>query len=220
VLPIIVLNLVFGLSVQIVDNAAHIGGLLSGIALALIVPYKRPGERITPLAWRSLQAICLIVMFASFVGAFRNYNGPRLSISNLMQQPGSSIKTYFDRMQDGGRALSESLRLFSVLLERRNGAADIKPTTEKVEQGLSGVRSLPQIDARADSYRDRLIALLAEQKRIVDGFASANPKNWKANEAEEESLILEHNKFVSEYDEWLPGFMKEHGYEVTKGKDN
>lgn len=220
VLPIIALNLVFGLSVQIVDNAAHIGGLLSGIALALIVPYKRPGERITPLVWRSLQAICLIVMFASFVGAFRNYNGPRLSISNVMQQPGSSIKTYFDRMQDGGRALSESLRLFSALLERRNGVADIKPTTEKVEQGLSGVRSLPQIDAKADSYRDRLIELLAEQKRIIDGFASANPKDWKATEAEEESLILGHNKFVSEYDEWLPGFMKEHGYEVTKGKDN
>jgi membrane associated rhomboid family serine protease len=220
VLPIIALNLVFGLSVQIVDNAAHIGGLLSGIALALIVPYKRPGERITPLAWRSLQAICLVVMFASFVAAFRNYNGPRLSISNLMQQPGSTIKTYFDRMQDGDRALSESLRLFSELLERRNGAADIKPTTEKVEQGLSGVRSLPQIDARADSYRDRLIELLAEQKRIVDEFANANPKNWKTTEAEEESLRAALNKFQSEYNEWLPGFLNEHGYEVRTEKDH
>jgi hypothetical protein len=137
-----------------------------------------------------------------------------------MQQPGSSIKTYFDRMQAGDRALGESLRAFSTVLERHNQAVDIKATSDKVDQGLSGVRSIPQIDARADSYRDRLIELLAKQKRIVDGFASANPKDWKTTEAEEESLILEHNKFVSEYDEWLPGFMKEHGYEVTKGNDH
>ncbi len=42
VLPIIAINLVFGFSVRIVDNAAHVGGLLAGIVLALAVPYMRP----------------------------------------------------------------------------------------------------------------------------------------------------------------------------------
>ena len=97
---------------------------------------------------------------------------------------------------------------------------DIKATSLNVDQGLSGVRSIPQIDAKSDSYRERLIELLSEQKRILDDFANANQKNWNTSEAAEESLILKHNKFVAEYEEWLPGFMKEHGYEVTKGKDN
>jgi membrane associated rhomboid family serine protease len=220
VLPIIALNLVFGLSVQIVDNAAHIGGLLSGVALALIVPYKRPGERITPLAWRSLQAICLIVMFASFVGAFRNYNGPRLGISNLMQKPGSSVVIYFDGMKDAGRALGESLQSFSTVLDNRSETETLRSAADAVDRGLHAARSIPKLDTRADGYRDQLIELLVEQKRILDEFASANPRNWKAAEREEESLILRHNKFVSEYGEWLPGYMKEHGYELREEKDH
>jgi rhomboid protease GluP len=219
VLPIIALNLVFGLSVQIVDNAAHIGGLLSGIALALIVPYKRPVEKITPLAWRALQAICLIVMFASFVAAFRNYHGPRLNISNLMHQPGSSVVTYFDGMKDAGRALGESLQSFSTVLDNRNETGNITPAGDAVERGLRAARAIPQIDTQGDGYRDRLIELLVEQQRVLDEFARANPRNWKAAGREEESLILRHNKFVSEYGEWLPRFMKEHGYEVREGKD-
>ena len=83
VLPIIFINLVFGFSVSIVDNAAHIGGLLGGIALALVVPYMRPDEKRTPPVWRALQVICLVVIFVSFVSAFLNYSGPRLSISNV-----------------------------------------------------------------------------------------------------------------------------------------
>ena len=42
ILPVIAINLIFGFSMRIVDNAAHIGGLLAGIALALIIPYQRP----------------------------------------------------------------------------------------------------------------------------------------------------------------------------------
>jgi rhomboid protease GluP len=101
VLPIIAINLVFGFSVKIVDNAAHVGGLLAGIALALAVPYMRPTERITPLLWRALQMVCLVVIFISFVGAFRNYNGPHLALSNLTSSAGSSVVTYFDRMKEG-----------------------------------------------------------------------------------------------------------------------
>jgi rhomboid protease GluP len=45
-LPIIVINLVIGFVGRgFIDNAAHLGGLLSGAALALAVDYRRPGER-------------------------------------------------------------------------------------------------------------------------------------------------------------------------------
>src|SRR5712692_7044355 len=100
ILPIIAINLIFGFSVRIVDNAAHLGGLLSGVALALVVPYKRPNERITPLMWRALQVVCLAVIFVSFTDAFRSYDGPPLRLSNLTRSPGSSVVSYFENMKE------------------------------------------------------------------------------------------------------------------------
>src|SRR5438128_6297447 len=43
VLPVIILNLVIGFSIPAIDNSAHLGGLIAGALLALIVPFKKPG---------------------------------------------------------------------------------------------------------------------------------------------------------------------------------
>ena len=90
------------------------------------------------------------------------------------------------------------------------------------ELGLRDARSIPQIDARADRYRDRMIDLLNEQKRILDEFTKTDSKyskNWKALGREEEALIERYNEFGSEYSEWLPGSLKEHDYELHESKD-
>src|SRR5205085_10720479 len=42
VLPVIVINLIIGFSIPQIDNSAHIAGLISGMALAAIVPFDRP----------------------------------------------------------------------------------------------------------------------------------------------------------------------------------
>jgi membrane associated rhomboid family serine protease len=212
VLPIIALNLVFGLSVQVVDNAAHIGGLLAGVVLSLIVPYKRPSEKRTPLAWRATQTICLIVIFASFIGAARNYDGPRLSISNLTGGSRSGVVAYFEGMQEGRRALSESIESFSAIIDARIG--DVTAARDAVSRGLEATRSIPQLDTHADAFRDRLIQLLSEQQKLIDQFASADEKSWKSLESNEEQVIVRFRELLSEYDQWLPGFLKEHGYEL------
>jgi len=80
VLPIIAINLLFGFSARaIVDNAAHLGGLIAGVALAAVIPFKHPEEKETPFIWRALQVLCMVVVLASFVAAFRNYAGPKLT---------------------------------------------------------------------------------------------------------------------------------------------
>ncbi len=43
-LPTILLNVFIGFTIPVIDNAAHMGGLVAGAALALVVGYKRPGE--------------------------------------------------------------------------------------------------------------------------------------------------------------------------------
>ncbi|MFY9558252.1 MAG: rhomboid family intramembrane serine protease [Blastocatellia bacterium] len=213
VLPIIAINLVFGFSVQIVDNAAHIGGLLAGIALALIVPYKRPNERKTPVVWQVLQIICMSVILVSFLAAFRSYSGPGLGISNLTKRPGSQVVTYFENMRDANRSLGESLNSFSSV-NSRSRSADVKPSMDSADRGLRAIHGVPSINSDADQYRQRLLDLLNEHKSVLEEFDKANTKSWDGVKEREGVLIERYNQFVADYSKWLPGFLKEHGYEL------
>ncbi len=75
-LPVIFLNLGVGFMARgIIDNAAHVGGLLCGAAIAAVVSYKRPGESPTvTIAWRVLQILSLLVVAASFFMVVRNFD--------------------------------------------------------------------------------------------------------------------------------------------------
>jgi rhomboid protease GluP len=73
-LPVILLNLGIGfLGRGIIDNAAHMGGLLSGAALASVVSYKRPGRPTSvTIAWRVLQIAALLLVLVCFYLAARH----------------------------------------------------------------------------------------------------------------------------------------------------
>lgn len=75
-LPVILLNLGIGFAARgIIDNAAHMGGLLSGAALAAVVSYKRPGQSTgLTIAWRVLQILALLIVAASFFMVARNFD--------------------------------------------------------------------------------------------------------------------------------------------------
>ena len=214
VLPIIAINLVFGFSVRIVDNAAHLGGLLAGVILALAVPYKRPNERTTPLIWRALQVICLVAIFVSFADAFRSYNGPPLKLSNLTTSPGSSVVSYFDNMKQANRSFVESGKTFSAVLSTKKQSVDITQSIEGVDRGINAVNAVPRVDPESDQYRKRLLDLLTEQRNILDQYPQTNPKTLSALDSQQEALIDRYNQFASDYGKWLPGFLKEHGYEL------
>jgi len=205
VIPVIFINLIFGFSIRIVDNSAHIGGLLSGIALALVIPYMRPNERITPAVWRTLQVICLAVILISFVDAFRNYDGPRLSLSNLMSRPGSGSEAYSNNMREAHRSLLESMGLLRALLHAPHKSGDVKPAMDAVEQGIRFVNSAPSLNASAEQYRTRLLDLLNEHKRILNEFAQTAPNDSGTVDNELETLRARNNQFVSDYGKWLRG---------------
>lgn len=219
VLPIIAINLAFGFSVRIVDNAAHIGGLLAGVALALAVPYMRPNEKLTPFVWRALRMISILVIFISFVEAVRNYSGPQLTISNLTSRPAPSVVTYFDRMKDGNRLLGESFKSVVTALESENESADFKPAIDLVELGIRSVNSMPRIDPQADQYGARLLDLLTQQKNILSEFAQSSPKDRNRLAEAEGKVIDQRGQFLLDYNEWLPGFLKAHGYELGESAD-
>jgi membrane associated rhomboid family serine protease len=217
VIPIIFINLAFGFSVRIVDNAAHIGGLLSGIALALIVPYMRPNERITSIVWRTLQVICLAVILISFVDAFRGYSGPRLSLSNLTSRPAPGIETYFNNMRDANKALMEAGRFVVGIHKSRDIKDDAKPAMDAVDRGIRSVNSVPRISPESEEYKKRLADLLNEQKSILSEIARSDLKDLGPIDTEEEDWLDRCNQLLSDYSKWLPGFLKAYGYELNNG---
>jgi membrane associated rhomboid family serine protease len=75
-LPVILLNLGIGfLGRGIIDNAAHMGGLLSGAALASVISYKRPGRPTgVKIAWRVTQIAALLLVLVCFYLAARHSN--------------------------------------------------------------------------------------------------------------------------------------------------
>lgn len=221
VIPVIFINLAFGFSVSIIDNAAHIGGLLGGIALALAIPYMRPEEKRTPLVWRALQVVCLLMIFVSFVSAFRNYSGPPLAVSNVTRRPVSGVITYFDRMKAANERLGDVIKTSSASIKSRSQALDnqtrvVQPLIDSVTTQIAQINSAPRVDNQSEQYRIRLLDLLTEQKRILDELEKEGANNWDALAGEEEALRKKYNEFVIDYYKWLPGFLKEHGYELQK----
>ena len=74
-LPVILLNVAIGFILRgIIDNAAHMGGLVAGMALAAVVDYKRPGQspRVT-IAWRVAQIAALLLVLGSFFFVIKNF---------------------------------------------------------------------------------------------------------------------------------------------------
>lgn len=72
VLPVIIINLFIGFSVPFIDNAAHIGGLIVGAALVLIIPYIAPGrERVTNTGLLII-ALCVAVIVICFAQAYQS----------------------------------------------------------------------------------------------------------------------------------------------------
>src|SRR6059036_1458201 len=82
VLPVIVLNLIIGFTIPAIDNSAHIGGLIAGALLALVIPYQRPGDE-TPRVFEVVQIALLVLIAVCFYSVGRNYDGPNLSVRNL-----------------------------------------------------------------------------------------------------------------------------------------
>ena len=161
-LPTLVINLFIGYVARgFIDNAAHLGGLVAGMGLALLVGYKRPGGRgAVAHAWHAAQAACLALVAVSFVMVANNFNAPPPSLSNITQ-----------RWKDaGGRpptvrfveAINEGQNAF--MRFRKGDPAGLAPAAEKLEQA-------PSLSPDADALRDDLGELLLRSRATAEDGA-------------------------------------------------
>jgi membrane associated rhomboid family serine protease len=166
-LPTILINLFIGYAGSgFIDNAAHLGGLVSGMALALAVGYKRPGERgSVAVAWHVLQAACLALVVVSFVMVGRHFDAPVPRLDNLPQrirglgqqqqesQPVSitpEVAAFVEAIKSGQEALAKF---------QQGDGSSLGPAIEKLEK-------TPSLSKDADALRADLKDLLIRARDI------------------------------------------------------
>jgi hypothetical protein len=180
-LPIIVINLFIGFVGRgFIDNAAHLGGLLAGAALAVAVDYRRPGERggIATI-WKVLQATSLIIVVLSFYKIVRNFSRPVPPSAQQLAQARQQNRLNF--------VLAMSLLQEQVSrVIHNNDTSEMEAVSQRVVQ-------TPAPDSRAAELRDRLMDIL---KRYT---AAAG------NREQLEKLNAEYLAWQKDYQEWFEG---------------
>ena len=181
-LPIIIINLFIGfIGRGLIDNAAHLGGLLSGAVLALAVQYRRPGERTSvAVAWRVLQASALVIVVAGFYKVVRNFNRPT---PPSLQQIVHTRQQGFYNFVGGMNLLQEQV---SRVMHKQD-VSEVEAATQNVEQ-------IPAPDARAAEVRDRLLAILTKMTETVNSGKQLDQQS-----------IGEFEQWQQEYFEWFKG---------------
>lgn len=203
-LPIIIINLFIGyVGRGIIDNAAHLGGLLSGAALAAVVQYRRPGARrgITT-AWRVLQALALGLVLIGFYETARTFNSSQQLAPQLaVVTPAHVFVTYVAAMEQ----LEQKTR--AVIDER--DLQDVGLVSQRAAQAQAP-------DARAVELRNRLLVILSDAANAVatasppagDGPRRPAPLDPKLNE--------ELQRWHNDYQEWLNQAMQQYTSDTSK----
>ena len=217
VIPIIAINLLFGFTARgIVDNAAHIGGLIAGVALALVIPFKHPEEKETPFVWRALQVLCVIVVTASFVAAFRGYRGPQLSFANLGASPGTRVPDYFNQMSSAQMSLGNSINAFARTLSQASEPTELDNAVRAAESGIAAAGAAPKLEGKAEEFRRQLTDLLNQQQAALDRYRLQGGGSKPDAVRELRRIKDAYEQFRAEYDPWLEGYLEENGYELKK----
>ena len=190
-LPIIFINLFIGfLGRGFIDNAAHLGGLLSGAALAVAVDYQRPGvRRAITGAWRVMQILALAIVLVGFYEVARSFNRPALEAARAAPDPNTLI---FLNYANAMSQVQEKV----VAVIHKNDLTGVREITDHAQQA-------PAPDARAVELRDQLLAILA---KLYDAAAKANPSpNQEPDRPPplDPKLVNEFYDWRKAYDEWL-----------------
>ena len=198
-LPMILLNLFIGyVGSGIFDNAAHLGGLISGAGLGFIVGYRRPGEKPNvAIFWRVLQILAVALVVFSFTKVARNFPGRITPVVAPTVQNRNAIAVNFVAF---AKAMNEAQEAFVESAQGNN---------ERVESALEGLDSAPHLDQQADELKETLKGLLVDAKNL-----KAEPGSPAEREQPSATTIKDlRNRFVTwskAYNQWLRTAGKTH----------
>lgn len=190
-LPIIIINLFIGyVGRGFIDNAAHLGGLISGAALAAVVQYRRPGERRgLAVAWRILQALALSLIAIGFFQTARNFNRS-LQLAQQHGMTSEPVKVFLSYVA--------AINLAQEKVRAIINDHDLRNVNTILQRALEA----PAPDGRAAELRDRLVAIL---EKAANATASASPPpddGPRRPPPLDQKLVQDFEQWEMEYEQW------------------
>ena len=205
-LPTLFINLFIGyVARQYIDNAAHLGGLLAGMGLALAVGYKRPGAR-GPVAraWHAAQAACLLLVVVSFVMVYRNFDARPPRLSNLTERAreagGSPFRQFIEAVNAGQNALAA--------YTQRGEAGALAEAAEQLGQASAPSPS-------ADALREELKALVAAARETAED-KSLKPEDLDQRRPELDAKL---HAWQERFEQWVQTEGEEFGISMQKSNE-
>jgi rhomboid protease GluP len=166
VLLTVAINLVIGWQIPQIDNSAHLGGLVTGMLLAAVVPFQKPGETTGP-AFKVVQGVLVVVIGVSFFQVATRYNGPSPSLQNLARglrgSNTSSVGGFIEAINRGQQAFTQS--------EEKLAAGDLRDlggVRKDLSDAIALLQHIPSLGSRADKLSAELLDVLQKQYAYVE----------------------------------------------------
>jgi rhomboid protease GluP len=193
-LPMIMLNLFIGyVGRGFIDNAAHLGGMLSGALLALAVDYRRPGERSNvAVIWRVLQVAAIALVIISFSKVVQHFRDPMPAF--LVTGAAPAVEPHNTAYLDYVAAINSAHEAFVVATQDKN--------TSNIDAAVTKLESAPHLDQKADELRDQLKLLLIRAKENP-APAVVSPQRGAGKPVPGKTLMQEFVAWQREYIQWL-----------------
>jgi membrane associated rhomboid family serine protease len=162
-LPVLLINFGIGFFARgYIDNAAHIGGLLSGIVLGLVLDYERPGAKpMMGYFWRVLQVAALGLIVVSYFMLWRHY------------QPApkpEAVEAFMVSVNQGGRAMRQCL----------TAEDPAKINKEELTKAHEFLSTPSHLSPSADAVANDLLGLVQRCESLA---ATRDPAAWASQRA-------------------------------------
>ena len=189
-LPMIILNLFIGyVGRGFIDNAAHLGGMVSGALLALVVEYRRPGERSgVTVTWTVLQIAAIALVAVSFIKTAQHLSDPVPPQFATSTQPDNLDFLYY------AKAMNDAQEAFVVATKDGNASS--------IDSAVKELEKAPHLDEKSDELKERMKLLLIQAKQS-NTAATPSPKSNRGKQAPGDQLIKEFVAWRKEYNQWL-----------------
>lgn len=196
------INLILTFSIPFISRSGHLGGLLTGVGLALVMPYSPPSEQKTPLGWRVGQIALALLVAASFAVAFWRYQGGRPSLERFLSgshlfPENKAIKGFVEACNTGEAVYRAILRrleteqpvpaaLWEASVAARQQLRQLRPFSDGATRLANELYELLETQAAA---RDQPPARpMVEQMRERLAAYERNQQRWIAEEGERYGL--------------------------------
>jgi membrane associated rhomboid family serine protease len=158
--PVLALNLFITFTLPFIDKSGHLGGLLAGALLGLVVPYARTAEKRSGAFWWTAAGLCAVLVVASFAMAFVNRG--RLDLADAAALGAAPANASFVRPFNESSA---------ALVEASNAVEQVARGREPEPDAATRARAAAATAARAEGLDDRSRALFRRQAELLEQAA-------------------------------------------------